>query len=165
MNHYYGTGLNASETTVTKRDKAWNITPLDPRFDLRNHSPTGFSWGHLGSGPSQLALAILADAAGDAVALANYQQFKNSVVSQWHNEQFRINGDEVLNWLEDQGMTKTRINFATEMETLAKTAGSMQHKYASLDDENTPENTKAAYNVLVYTGMELKDAASRAARP
>ena len=36
--------------------------PLNPRYDLRNHSPTGFAWGYLGSGPAQLALAILADA-------------------------------------------------------------------------------------------------------
>ena len=35
--------------------------PLPPRFDLRNHSPTGFEWGYEGSGPAQLALAILCD--------------------------------------------------------------------------------------------------------
>ena len=35
--------------------------PLNPRLDLWNHSPTGFEWGYGGSGPAQLALAILAD--------------------------------------------------------------------------------------------------------
>ena len=34
---------------------------LDPRFDLRNHSPDGFEWGYYGSGPAQLALALLCD--------------------------------------------------------------------------------------------------------
>lgn len=34
---------------------------LDARLDLVNHSPTGFAWGYGGSGPAQLALAILAD--------------------------------------------------------------------------------------------------------
>jgi hypothetical protein len=34
--------------------------PLDPRNDLMNHSPLGFQWGYGGSGPAQLALAILA---------------------------------------------------------------------------------------------------------
>src|SRR5712664_3316643 len=34
--------------------------PLDPRNDLFNHSPDGFQWGYGGSGPAQLALAILA---------------------------------------------------------------------------------------------------------
>lgn len=32
---------------------------LPPRYDLRNHSPSGFEWGYNGSGPAQLALAIL----------------------------------------------------------------------------------------------------------
>jgi hypothetical protein len=50
---------------------------LDPRFDLRNHSPTGFAWGYGGSGPAQLALAILADAYGDdEIAQELYQDFK-----------------------------------------------------------------------------------------
>lgn len=34
---------------------------LDPRLDLMNHSPSGFEYGYGGSGPAQLALAILAD--------------------------------------------------------------------------------------------------------
>lgn len=37
---------------------------LDPRHDLRNHSPDGFNWGYGGSGPSQLALALVADHLG-----------------------------------------------------------------------------------------------------
>ena len=37
---------------------------LDERFDLANHSPTGFECGYGGSGPAQLALAILADHLG-----------------------------------------------------------------------------------------------------
>lgn len=34
---------------------------LPLRLGVRNHSPTGFSWGYNGSGPAQLALAILCD--------------------------------------------------------------------------------------------------------
>lgn len=50
---------------------------LDPRTDLRNHSPTGFEWGYGGSGPAQLALAILCDALqDDELALVLYQDFK-----------------------------------------------------------------------------------------
>ena len=33
---------------------------LRPRFDIVNHSPDGFSWGYVVSGPSQLAIAMLA---------------------------------------------------------------------------------------------------------
>jgi len=35
--------------------------PLAPRNDLFDHSPSGFEWGYGGSGPAQLALALLAD--------------------------------------------------------------------------------------------------------
>lgn len=56
--------------------------PLDPRFDLWNHSPTGFEWGYGGSGPAQLALALLADHLGDdARAVALHQDFKWAVVA------------------------------------------------------------------------------------
>lgn len=57
-------------------------TPLEPRFDLYNHSPTGFEWGYSGSGPAQLSLAICADALGnDQRALRIYQHFKDRVVA------------------------------------------------------------------------------------
>ena len=59
-----------------------NGAPLNPRLDLRNHSPTGFEWGYGGSGPAQLALAILADHFGsDEPALAIYQSFKRAVIA------------------------------------------------------------------------------------
>lgn len=35
--------------------------PLPSCTKLMNHSPSGFAWGYSGSGPSQLALAILCD--------------------------------------------------------------------------------------------------------
>lgn len=58
------------------------VYDLDPRLDLRNHSPTGFAWGYGGSGPAQLALAMLSEyfradrEVGDILALVLYQGFK-----------------------------------------------------------------------------------------
>lgn len=64
--------------------------PLKLRLDLRNHSPTGFNWGYAGSGPAQLALAILADFTGsDDLAQVIYQDFKFAIIA-------TLNGD--LNW-------------------------------------------------------------------
>lgn len=40
--------------------------PLADARHIRNHSPSGFEWGYGGSGPAQLALAILADYLGPA---------------------------------------------------------------------------------------------------
>ena len=39
--------------------------PLDPRFDIRRFSGTGFEWTYEGASPRQLALAILYDHLGD----------------------------------------------------------------------------------------------------
>lgn len=51
---------------------------------LRNHSPTGFSWGYGGSGPAQTALAILLAVSGDeTVAQRHYQTFKFEHVASW----------------------------------------------------------------------------------
>jgi hypothetical protein len=55
---------------------------LDPRFDLRTHSLDGFQWGYGGSGPAQLALALVADATGDDwLAQAVYQRFKEEIIA------------------------------------------------------------------------------------
>lgn len=55
---------------------------LDPRFDLRTHSPDGFEWGYGGSGPAQLALALAADVLGDdEIAQDVYQRLKVRVVA------------------------------------------------------------------------------------
>ena len=55
---------------------------LNPRNDLWNHSPTGFEWGYGGSGPAQLALAILADHCGnDEQAFNFHHRFKWTVIA------------------------------------------------------------------------------------
>src|SRR6202161_3627585 len=57
--------------------------PLDPRYDLRRLSATGFEWTYEGAGPAQLALALLADHLGDdARALALYEAFMRAVVAE-----------------------------------------------------------------------------------
>lgn len=64
---------------------------LSPEASLkiRNHSPDGFEWGYGGSGPSQLALAILHDYFLNVLdlpdpgnrALLNYQNFKEHFIA------------------------------------------------------------------------------------
>lgn len=58
---YYGTRHLDGTCEVTMNDGQ----PLPMRLDLANHSPTGPEWGYAGSGPAQLALAILADYLSD----------------------------------------------------------------------------------------------------
>jgi hypothetical protein len=80
---------------------------LDPGPSLKvwNHSPTGFEWGYGGSGPAQLALAILLDVTGDAeLAQDHYQRFKAQHVAGWGSS-WSITEAEVRAWLAD-GLTR-----------------------------------------------------------
>lgn len=52
-----------------------------------NHSPTGFAWGYGGSGPAQLALAILLRFAEPDVAVQLHQRFKADHVAHWPQDQ------------------------------------------------------------------------------
>ena len=69
---------------------------LPPRHDLRSHSPDGFEFGYAGSGPSQLALALLADALGDDErAQQMYQDFKFKVIARLEGDRFELSEDDI----------------------------------------------------------------------
>jgi len=76
--------------------------PLPLHLELRNHSPTGFAWGYGGSGPAQLALAILVDATGEqGLAVRHHKEFKFRFVSRW-GESWRISQDQINSFLAAQ---------------------------------------------------------------
>lgn len=57
-------------------------TPLPLYTEMVNHSPEGFNWGYDGSGPAQLAYALLCDATKDkAFAEKYHQQFKDFFIA------------------------------------------------------------------------------------
>ena len=74
-----------------------------------NHSPTGFEWGYYGSGPSQLAYAILHQYfimvegfTGDEAyeeAQDIYMRFKQDVIAPIHAEKWGIDGGDIKEWL------------------------------------------------------------------
>ena len=79
-----------------KPDNGRHTSKLNPRFDLMNHSPTGFAWGYYGSGPAQLALALVADATGDdALAMRTYQRFKAEVVAHIEGDQWEMTAADI----------------------------------------------------------------------
>lgn len=72
---------------------------IDPRLDLANHSPTGFSWGYEGNCPAQSALAILADYYDDEFALKYYQEFKRAYISRYNQtKMFELSGNTIDFW-------------------------------------------------------------------
>lgn len=76
------------------------LTP-DASQGIHNHSPDGFNWGYGGSGPAQLALALLLDVTGDpAVALAHHQDFKWQYVAGWpKGSDWEISSEEIEGWI------------------------------------------------------------------
>lgn len=84
MKTYTGKIVHDGEIRDVDRVVSNGTKALDLNASLRvvNHSPTGFCWGYNGSGPAQLALAILLDYLGDRErALSLYQEFKSDVIS------------------------------------------------------------------------------------
>jgi hypothetical protein len=79
---------------------------LSPAQSLKvlNKSPDGFAWGYAGSGPSQLALAILLALTGDEkFAKEHYQDFKSSYITKLPiDEDFELDINEVNNWIAGQ---------------------------------------------------------------
>jgi len=49
--------------------------------EVINHSPDGFEWGYGGSGPAQLALAVLLELVDKDLAVSQYQDFKWDYIS------------------------------------------------------------------------------------
>lgn len=87
--------------------------PLDPRYDLKALSSSGFEWGYEGGGPSQLALAILADLLeDDAKALAEYRNFLKSTIVNLADDKWELEGADIKRSLEEVvhvGMTLEQL--------------------------------------------------------
>lgn len=75
----------------------------DESLNVVNHSPDGFAWGYGGSGPAQLALAILLKYMPKENALRYYQAFKFNVIASLPQSNFSV-----------------RINLQEEIEDIVK---------------------------------------------
>lgn len=71
---------------------------LQESLNLRNHSSTGFEWGYQGSGPAQLALAILLKECDVNFASDNYQIYKRDVIAKLPRDYWVIRSEQVSNW-------------------------------------------------------------------
>lgn len=85
-----------------KGESKWR--PLPPRIDICDHSPNGFNWGYGGSGPAQLALALLAhhfahhpppEGTPEEAAQRRYQGFKWRVVARLDFKEWTLTSDDI----------------------------------------------------------------------
>jgi hypothetical protein len=71
-------------------------------LDKVNHSPDGFAWGYGGSGPAQLAYALLFDVTNDADKSQRfYQQYKFAVVAKLPATPWEIRATSIWDWLDE----------------------------------------------------------------
>lgn len=103
--------------------KLWANLPL--YLDEVNKSPTGFSWGFRGSGPAQLAYAILRTyfevelemppESAKIAALREYYLFKNDIIcdkfgTSW---EWELNSEQVRDWRIGAGIQKYDLGETT----------------------------------------------------
>jgi len=115
MRTYTGERIKASNVKVTYQDSGLlkevrgvkDLTIL-PSQEIENHSAF-FNWGYGGSGPAQLALALVYDAIKQenptlslmevrGKALYHYQDFKWAYVMGW-DDTWEITSKDIVNWL------------------------------------------------------------------
>lgn len=84
--------------------KDGSILDHRPSLKIYNHSPDGFAWGYGGSGPSQLALAILLEYTDRKFAVSHYQDFKADVIAKLPKDhEFTLTDYEIARWCETHG--------------------------------------------------------------
>jgi len=106
MNFYCGKRIRLSghQSVWVVDEYGKLIKRLTPQASqkLVNHSPDGFNWGYGGSGPAQLALAILLDVTNNPEEAMRYSTwFKDDYVAQW-GDQWSISEQAVKDWLTRQ---------------------------------------------------------------
>ena len=92
------------------------------------HSPTGFQWGYGGSGPADLALAILLDYmnewpteaqmdAGESRAWSLHQYFKWDYVARF-SESWEISALDIQSWLQDERQRQALGEFEAVLQSI-----------------------------------------------
>jgi len=105
LKKFYRGFCEPSMVIVEEQDDEGNVCRVEELFHVRRHSPTGFSWGYLGSGPADLALAILTEFTGNQKSVENlYQGFKIDVIANLDtNKNFTLYDIDIKEWLERNG--------------------------------------------------------------
>lgn len=101
MRTYIGKCMAGAWRVYVQDDETKRRWLLPMRRGLYNHSPAGFAWGYGGSGPAQLALALLADVLDDGEALKLHQLFKWKAIAPLEKDQdWRMTRDDILRHVE-----------------------------------------------------------------
>ena len=107
-----------------------------PLTHVSYHSPDGFEWGYAGSGPADLALAILADYFNESAefvlaalrsmwtprskAATLHQSFKEQFLAVEHRDEWQLHSDVIEAWLQTPAVQTRLAELAHEEDELAE---------------------------------------------
>jgi hypothetical protein len=117
------------------------LTGQFPLFRARHkgNSPSGFEWGYLGSGPAQLALAILCDYLGEPqLAVRFYEEFKEDIVARWKGDEWALTEQEIEEWFNNAARDE-RLRLTREAITLERQLDSMYESESDFDFKRAEE--------------------------
>lgn len=149
--------------TVVDGDKAYGLEPHLNDFYL---SPTGYEWGYGGSGPRQLAYAILRDYLGTDHMLARVglnDFLEEFILHHPQNEPLRITSDQIAPFVKQHlPMWQKKVDFETSPER-EREADHLKSKLARMKAAelerqfrvDTPDHQK------IQRAFELPDADSQ----
>jgi hypothetical protein len=154
MKVYWGTRISCSandargEPFVAVEDSLGSPQELT---HIPFHSPDGFEWGYAGSGPADLALAILADHFGErpefvlaalrslwaprSRAAALHQDFKCEFIARLNGDDWRLDSNAIEAWLDTPAIQSRLAELAREDVQLSE---------IRLDEEAEGANAGAA---------------------
>ena len=90
---------------------------------LASESASDFEWGYEGSGPQQLALAILTDHFGDSSrALTHHKVFMEVVLAELRSDEWNLTSEQI-----DNSFSQV-VQVPMDLETLLNRARSIQLK-------------------------------------
>lgn len=108
-----------------------------------NHSPDGFNWGYMGSGPAQLALAIMIQLTGTP---DHHQEFKARVIAPIPQHDFEIEFD-LIEGQEQEGGLKPKQSYKISRQKIAK-------QYCHIRAHSLEQATEYAQ---ITSGLEWSD--------
>lgn len=132
-----GDSMTRGEPSVVVQNVAHD-GPSDrrPLTRVPYHSPDGLEWGYAGSGPADLALAILADYFDEppglvlaalrsmwtprSKAAALHQSFKERFVSTERRDEWQLHSGAIEAWLQTPAIQTRLAELAREEEELAE---------------------------------------------
>jgi hypothetical protein len=97
---YKGTRIVPGYKAVVYVDD--KILDVESSRQIRDYAPD-IEFGYFGSGPSQLALAILYDVTGNKdISLLYCQDFKRDYIAQFDQDGFILLESQVKSWIEER---------------------------------------------------------------